>query len=134
MRVKKSDNNRFIFGREFSITIQLWAKNNDDNNYECIFETRLPIDKYYSQFINKNLFSIEINNKILFYKHDFNDNNNKNKIKRYISKEIYKEILDTYRYEDETINVYNFKCEVICKLEMNIRGKPIGSYKNFFII
>ena len=132
MRVKKLDNNRFIVGREFSITIQLWAKNNDDNNYECIFETRLPTDMYYSQFINKNLFNIEINNKIWFYKHDFNDNNNKIKIMRYKSKEIYKEILDTYRYEDETINVYNFKCEVICKLEMNIGGKPIGSYKNFF--
>ena len=132
MKTKKLKNNRFIVGREFSITIQLWAKNNDDNNYECIFETRLPTDMYYSQFINKNLFNIEINNKIWFYKHDFNDNNNKIKIMRYKSKEIYKEILDTYRYEDETINVYNFKCEVICKLEMNIGGKPIGSYKNFF--
>ena len=92
MRVKKLDNNRFIVGRQFSITIQLWAKKEDDNNYECIFEKSLPTDMYYSQFINKNLFNIQIDNKIWFYKHDFNDNNNKIKILRYKSKEIQREI------------------------------------------
>ena len=132
MKVKKLENNRFIVGRKFTSNIQLWGKNDNNNNYECIFEERLPTDMYYSLFSNNNLFNVKIENKILFYKHDFNNKNKNILIMKYQSKEIYREILGTRRNEKETINIYNFKCEIVCKLTSNIRGIPVCTYKNFF--
>ena len=104
MKVKKLENNRFIVGRKFTSNIQLWGKNDNNNNYECIFEERLPTDMYYSLFSNNNLFNVKIENKILFYKHDFNNKNKNILIMKYQSKEIYREILGTRRNEKETIN------------------------------
>ena len=132
MKVKKLENNRFIVGRVFSFNIQVWGKNDNNNNYECIFEERLPSNMYYSLFINKNLFNVQIKNKIIFYKHDFNNKNKNILIMKYQSKDISREILRTRRYEKETINIYNFKYEIVCKLTSNIRGIPVCSYKNFF--
>ena len=59
MKVEKLENNRFIVGREFSYQIHVWGKNDIKNNYECIFEGRLPYYMYYSLFINKNLFFVK---------------------------------------------------------------------------
>ena len=131
MKVKKLENNRFIVGKKFTSNIQLWGKNDNNNIYECIFEERLPSNINYSLFSN-NIFNIEIKDKIFFYKHDFNNKNKKILIKKYQSKEIYTEILATRRNEKETINIYNFKCEIVCKLTINIRGIPVCTYKNFF--
>ena len=50
---------------------------------------------------------------------------------KYQSKDISREILGTRKYENETINIYDFNYEIVCKLISNIRGKPLCSYKNF---
>ena len=67
----------------------------------------------------------------MFYKHEFNNKNKNILIIKYKSKEISREILGTRRYENETINVYNFNFEIVCKLTSNIRGEPVCLYKNF---
>ena len=39
-------------------------------------------------------------------------------------------ILETKKYEDETILKYDFKCEIVCKLTNNDIGVPKCIYKN----
>jgi len=131
MKVEKLENNRFIVGRKFSVTFQLWGKNDIKNNYECIFEGTLPRDMYYSLFANRNLFYAKIKDKILFYKHDFSFNNRNILLKQYESKDISSEILGTRKNKKETIYIYDFKYEIVCKLKSNIIGEPVCSYKNF---
>ena len=67
MKVKKLENNRFIVGRKFSTTIQLWGKNDINNNYECIFEQILPSNMYYLLFINNNLFNVKKTKKTISF-------------------------------------------------------------------
>ena len=88
MKTKKLKNNRFKVGREFSINIQLWGKNNINNNYECMYEKKLPCDMYYSLYINDNSFLIREGKTFFFYKHNFNNVNNK-LLKEYESEDIF---------------------------------------------
>ena len=130
MKIKKLENNRFIACKDFSDRINVWGKNDINNNYEFIFEGRLFHDMKYSLFY-KNSFLVKIENKILFYKHDFSNKNKNILIMKYKTKDISSEILGKRKYERETINVYNFKFEIVCKLTGNIRGEPVCLYKNF---
>ena len=52
-------------------------------------------------------------------------------MKKYQSKDISGKILGKKEYENETINIYDFNYEIVCKLISNIRGDLVFSYKNF---
>ena len=67
----------------------------------------------------------------MFYRHDFNNKNKNILLNKFQSKDISRGIIGTRKYEKETINIYNFKCEIVCKLISNIEGDPICTYKNF---
>ena len=138
MKVKKLENNSFIITRIFSDTIEVWGKNHSLNNYECIYQKIMPFNihnMYFSLFMDKNLFLVKNGGTISFYKHNFNNNNIllQSYIKQYESKDILSELLGTRTFKAEIINIYNFKCEIACKIKSNITGRDIQiySYKHF---
>ena len=131
MKTKKLKNNRFIVGREFSFKIQLWGKNTINNNYECMYEKILPCNMYYSLYINDNSFLIHEGKKFLFYKHNFNNVNNK-LLKEYESENIFHvEQLGNRINKREIIKMYDFICEISCKITNDNMGVPKCVYKNY---
>ena len=130
MKAKKLKNNRFIVGREFSISIQLWGRNTINNNYECMYEKKLPCHMNYSLYINDNSFLIHEGKKFLFYKHNFNNVNNK-LLKEYESQNIFHvEKLGKRINKREIIKMYDFICEISCKITNGNMGVPKCVYKN----
>ena len=128
-KIKKLENNRFLVARVFELFVRVWGQNKINKKYECIFEKTVKYDFYFSLFINNNLFLILQDKTVLFYKHNFNNDNNK-LLKQYKSKDVHNMILETKKYEDETILKYDFKCEIVCKLTNDNIGVPKCIYKN----
>ena len=129
-KIKKLENNRFLVARVFEIFVRVWGQNKINKKYECIFEKTVKYDFYFSLFINNNSFLILQDKTVLFYKHNFNNDNINKLLNQYKSKDVHNMILETKKYEDETILKYDFKCEIACKLTNNNIGFPKCIYKN----
>ena len=129
-KIKKLENNRFLVARVFELFVRVWGQNKINKKYECIFEKTVKYDFYFSLFINNNSFLILQDKTVLFYKHNFNNGNINKLLNQYKSNEVHNMILETKKYEDETILKYDFKCEIVCKLTNNDIGVPKCIYKN----